>query len=103
MIRNEEVRIVRGRIPAQVRRALLEAVGSGDLGHLKRDGLKPEAFFHPAFRAKALALQTAQALDAIKGIAAVVAAPPIQDGPGRDAHIRRVPDFCESPPGPLGR
>ncbi|MBU9391831.1 hypothetical protein KTE71_30520 [Burkholderia multivorans] len=40
-------RVVRSRIPAQVRAELREAVKQGVLGHLKKDGLKPEVFYHP--------------------------------------------------------
>lgn len=40
-------RVIRGRIPAQVRAELRAAVKAGALGHLKKDGLKPEIFFHP--------------------------------------------------------
>lgn len=40
-------RVIRGRVPAQVRKQLMAAVKAGVLGHLKKDGLKPEIFFHP--------------------------------------------------------
>ena len=41
------VRIVNGKIPNDVRKALNEAVKHGELGHIKKDGLKPECYFHP--------------------------------------------------------
>lgn len=47
MIRVEGVRLISGRIPLEVRKELYEAVKLGQLGHLKKDKLKPEAFFHP--------------------------------------------------------
>lgn len=40
-------RVIRGRVPAQVRKELMAAVKAGALGRLKRQGLKPEIFFHP--------------------------------------------------------
>lgn len=48
------VRLIQGKVIAEVRKALNEAVKAGTLGHLKRDGLKPEAYFHPnsIYRAK---------------------------------------------------
>lgn len=48
-VRMERVSLVTSRIPAQVRRALNEAVKRGELGHIKKDGHKPEAYFHPNF------------------------------------------------------
>ena len=47
LIRMMGVRIIGGRIDRDTRRALMDAVKAGKLGHLKKDGLKPEAFFHP--------------------------------------------------------
>lgn len=49
MVRIDRVRLVTGKLPAPVRKALNNAVKSGTLGHLKKDGRKPEAYFHPAF------------------------------------------------------
>lgn len=49
----EKVRMQRvllaGRIPADVRKALNAAVKRGELGHMKKDGNKPEAYYHPTF------------------------------------------------------
>ena len=47
VVRMMGVRVVSGKIDRGTRSALLEAVKAGRLGHLKRDGLKPETFFHP--------------------------------------------------------
>lgn len=49
MVRAERVRIVTSRVPAQVRASLQAAVKNGSLGHLAKDGYKPEAYFHPEF------------------------------------------------------
>ena len=43
----QATRVVRVKIPASVRAELRAAVKAGVLGHLKKDGLKPEIFFHP--------------------------------------------------------
>lgn len=48
-MRMDRVRLVTGRIPAGVRRALNAAVKRGELGHKKKDGHKPEAYYHPEF------------------------------------------------------
>lgn len=43
------VQLVISRLPANVRKALNEAVKRGELGHMKKDGNKPEAYYHPTF------------------------------------------------------
>lgn len=49
MVLMRRVKLVIGRIPAQVRKALNEAVKRGELGHMKKDGHKPETYYHPTF------------------------------------------------------
>ncbi len=68
----QATRVVRGRIPAQVRKELMAAVKAGVLGHLRRDGLKPEIFFHPDHRHGAVDRQRREAEYAIGNIAKVV-------------------------------
>lgn len=46
-IRSQATRVIKGRIPSEVRKALMEAVKFKELGHLKKNGLLPEIFFHP--------------------------------------------------------
>lgn len=53
MVRCEGVRLIAGRVGRDVRAALNAAVREGRLGHLKKDGLKPEAYFHPNSEANA--------------------------------------------------
>ena len=43
------VKLIKNRMPASVRKALNAAVKTGELGHMKKDGLRPEAYFHPHF------------------------------------------------------
>lgn len=54
MVQIEGVRIVSGKIPAEVRKALNAAVKAGELGHIKKEGLRPEAYHHKNARARAL-------------------------------------------------
>lgn len=64
-------RVIRGRIPAQVRAELRAAVKAGVLGHLKRDGLKPEIFYHPDHKHGAVRRQADEAAYAVGCIAKV--------------------------------
>lgn len=47
MVRYQYVRIVKGRIPRDVRNELMAGVRVGLLGHLAKKALAPEVFFHP--------------------------------------------------------
>lgn len=78
-IRKQATRVVGGKIPACVRKELREAVKNGYLGHLKKDGLKPEIFFHPDHKNGAIERQNKEAAYSISCIASVVASP---------AHVR---------------
>lgn len=49
LVLQERFRVVH-KLPAAVRKALNAAVKSGTLGHLKKDGVKPEVYFHPNFK-----------------------------------------------------
>lgn len=62
------VRIVEGKIPSDVRKALNTAVKNGELGHLKKYGLKPEVYFHPNSLYNA---RKAQSKKASEGLAAI--------------------------------
>lgn len=66
-------RVIRGRIPAGVRKELSAAVKDGVLGRLKRDGLKPEVFFHPDHKNGAIERQNNEARYSVECIAKVVA------------------------------
>jgi hypothetical protein len=47
LIRMTGVRLVTGKIPKDVRSALMAGVKDGRIGRLAKEGHKPEAFFHP--------------------------------------------------------
>jgi hypothetical protein len=51
------VRVINNRLPADVRKALNAAVKTGELGHIKKEGLKPEVYHHKNARPKALAIR----------------------------------------------
>jgi len=74
-IRCQATRVIRGTIPQQVRRELMAAVKAGGLGRLKKDGLKPEIFFHPDHLHGAVERQKAEAMYSVKCIATVMASP----------------------------
>lgn len=69
----QATRVVRGKIPAAVRKELMAAVKAGALGRLRKDGLKPEIFFHPDHKHGAIERQQREAQYAIECIANVVA------------------------------
>lgn len=71
-------RVIRGRVPAQVRKELMAAVKIGALGHLKKDGLKPEIFFHPDHLHGAVERQKREAEYSIGCIAQVIAVKPVE-------------------------
>mgnify|MGYP000968534296 CR=1 FL=1 len=54
IIRMTAVRVVTGRLPKQVRQWLMEAVKDGRLGRLPKSGLKPEVFFNPNAKHRAI-------------------------------------------------
>ena len=74
-IRSQATRVIRGRVPAGVRRELSEGVRLGLIGHLRRDGLKPEIIFHPDHRNGAIERQVREAIYAVECIRGVVAHP----------------------------
>jgi hypothetical protein len=71
IVRMMGVRIITGRVPADSRKALNAGVKSGKLGKLKKDGLKPEAYFHPNSKANAIAARNKIAAQSIAAIQSV--------------------------------
>ena len=68
MVRDDRYRLIQGRVPASVRKALNNAVKQGILGHLKKDGLMPEAYFHPTFKYLAVSAREKQANASVQAI-----------------------------------
>jgi hypothetical protein len=68
-------RVVTSRIPAGVRAELRAAVKAKVLGHLPKDGLKPEIFYHPDHKHGAIERQKVEARYAVDCIRGVVVHP----------------------------
>lgn len=71
-IRAGASKVIRGRMPAAVRRELMDAVKMGALGRLPKKGLLPEVFYHPDHLHGAKDRQRKEAEYAAKCIAGVV-------------------------------
>jgi hypothetical protein len=68
MVRMERVRIVNARIPKDVRAALNGAVKNGELCHKKKDGRKPEVYYHPNFEYLANEERNKIAMDTVEAL-----------------------------------
>jgi hypothetical protein len=91
-------RVVRGSIRRRVRAELMTAVKAGVLGRLKKDGLKPEIFFHPDHKNEAIELLHIEAEYAIKCISTVIAVRPVAERIDEAfANAGREPFFVLSP------
>lgn len=71
-------RVVRGRIPLQVRKELAAAVKARVLGRLPKDGLKPEIFFHTDHKNGAIEQQAREAAYSVGCIATVIGVKPVE-------------------------
>lgn len=71
----QRVQLVTTKIPSQVRKALNEAVKRGELSHIKKDGHKPEAYFHPTFEYLAKKERNDHERNVLSALAGVVAMP----------------------------
>ena len=58
MVKCERFRIIKGKLPQSVRKSLNSAVKSGVLGHMKKDGYKPECYYFEPFKHMADAKRT---------------------------------------------
>lgn len=74
-VRMQRVLLVTGRISADVRKALNAAVKRGELGHLKKDNQKPEAYYHPTFDYLAKAERRDHEQKTLKALSKVMARP----------------------------
>ena len=69
-VRMKRVQVVT-KLPADVRKALNAAVKSGELSHKKRDGKKPEVYYHPSFEHLANAERSRVEMETLKAIASI--------------------------------
>lgn len=70
LVRAERVRVAR-KLSREIRQALNAAVKTGTLGHLKRDGLKPEVYYHPDFQYMAIEVRNQAVSRTISALQAV--------------------------------
>lgn len=71
----QRVLLVTGRVPADVRKALNAAVKRGELGHMKKDGHKPESYYHPKFEYLAKSERKEHERSVFMAVAGVMARP----------------------------
>jgi hypothetical protein len=55
LVLSQRFRLIRNTVPKQVRAALNSAVKAGQLKHMKKDGHRPEVYYHPNFEYMAIA------------------------------------------------
>jgi|DEB0MinimDraft_6_1074348.scaffolds.fasta_scaffold357460_1 hypothetical protein len=67
-VKMARVQMVISGLPADVRRALNAAVKRGELGHIKKDGAKPEVYFHPHFEHLAIGDRNRRARDVANSV-----------------------------------
>lgn len=72
-VRMQRVLLVKGRLTTDFRKSLNAAVKAGELGHLKKYGNKPEAYFHPTFDYLAKGERTAHELSVYRALQSVCA------------------------------
>ncbi len=73
MIEAERFRLIEAPLLREVRSALNAAVREGRLGHLKKDELMPETYYHPGFKYMAVHARKEVARRAITAIGKVSA------------------------------
>ena len=73
MILCQRVRLIVGKIPMAVRRSLNAAVKAGELGHMRKDGHKPEVYYHPAFAHMARAARLKHEREVTNAVCAICA------------------------------
>ena len=50
IVKCQRVRLIKGRMPSNIRKALNQAVKDGVLGHMKKDNYKPECYYFKPFK-----------------------------------------------------
>jgi len=73
MVKDQRFRLVINRLPSAVRKALNEAVKRGELGHMKKEGHKPECYYHPTFDYLAKSARNQRERDVIRISGSVLA------------------------------
>jgi hypothetical protein len=70
MVRDERFRVVH-KLSRVVRKALNFAVKKGELEHFRKDGLKPEVYYHPNFKYLAIEARSKEVNYKIKALKAI--------------------------------
>lgn len=78
-VKMARVQLVVRSLPAQVRKALNDAVKRGELARMKKDGRKPEAYYHPTFEHLAKQERNEYERNTLKALASVIARPTLID------------------------
>jgi hypothetical protein len=73
MVKAQRVKLIECRLPRDVRAALNAAVKRGELGHVKKDGHKPEAYFHPTFEYLVAGERNASAMAVVRALQGTLA------------------------------
>lgn len=76
----KRVHLITSRLPSEVRRALNAAVKRGELGHMKKDGHKPEVYYHPTFEYLVAGERNEYARSVIRAVAGVMARTEMPNG-----------------------
>lgn len=71
MVMARRIMLVTSKVPSNVRNALNAAVKSGELGHVKKDGQKPEAYYNKTFEYLVAGERNAHARSVLTALAGV--------------------------------
>ena len=71
MVRAERVRLIQNSVPRDIRKYLNDAVKSGELCHMKKDGHKPECYYHPTFEFLAISERNRVAESVKRSVSAI--------------------------------
>jgi len=73
VVRMIGVQLVTGKMSRDTRAGLMAGVKAGKIGRLKKDGRKPEAFFHPNSKWKAMEARDKHERETLEAVAKVMA------------------------------
>lgn len=71
LVKIQRFRLITSTVPRDVRSALNEAVRNGELGHMKKEGHKPECYFHPTFDYLAKGARRTYEMNVLRSVAMV--------------------------------
>ena len=71
MVMARRIMLVTSKVPSNVRKALNAAVKTCELGHVKKDGLKPEAYYNKTFEYLVAGERNAHARSVLTALAGI--------------------------------